>query len=112
MRYMKINQLWANMIYRIFDSQKADWTSRELTTSGVSALVNNAYLHSGWINLVDCYHYSGVVMSEMASQITGVSIICSGVGSGADHRKHQSSASLALWGEFPGDRWIPRTKGQ
>ena len=22
------------------------------------------------------------------------------------------SASLALWGEFTSDRWIPRTKGQ
>ena len=31
---------------------------------------------------------------------------------GADQRKHQSSASLAFVGEFTGDRWIPRTKGQ
>ena len=38
-------------------------------------------------------------MSAMASQITGVSIVCSTVGSGADQRKHQSSASLAfVWG--------------
>ena len=32
----------------------------------------------------------------MASQITGVSIVCSAVCSGADQRKHQSSASLAF----------------
>ena len=32
------------------------------------------------------------------------------VSSGADQRKHQSSASLALWGEFNGDRWSPRTQ--
>ena len=32
----------------------------------------------------------------MASQITGVSIICSTVCSGADQRKHQSTASLAV----------------
>ena len=32
----------------------------------------------------------------MASQITGVSIVCSTVCSGADQRKHQSSASLAF----------------
>ena len=38
-------------------------------------------------------------MSAMASQITGVSIVCSTVASGADQRKHQSSASLAsVWG--------------
>ena len=32
----------------------------------------------------------------MASQITGVSIICSNICSGADQRKHQSSTSLAF----------------
>ena len=41
-------------------------------------------------------HYSDVIMSAMASQITGISIVCSTVCSGADHRKHQSSASLAF----------------
>ena len=40
-------------------------------------------------------HYSGVIMSEMASLITGVLIVYSTVCSGADQRKHQSSASLA-----------------
>ena len=35
-------------------------------------------------------------MSAMASQITGVSIVCWTVWSGADQRKHQSSASLAF----------------
>ena len=35
-------------------------------------------------------------MSAMASLITGVSIVCSTVCSGADQRKHQSSASLAF----------------
>ena len=44
-------------------------------------------------------HYNDVIMSAMASQITGVSIVCSAVSSGADQRKHQSSASLAfVWG--------------
>ena len=41
-------------------------------------------------------HYIDVIMSAMASQITGVSIIYSNVCSGADQRKHQSSASLAF----------------
>ena len=35
-------------------------------------------------------------MSAMASQITGVSIVCWGVCSGAGQRKHQSSVSLAF----------------
>ena len=34
----------------------------------------------------------------IASQITGVSIVCSVVCSGADQRKHQSSSSLAFVG--------------
>ena len=41
-------------------------------------------------------HYSDVIMSMMASQITGVSIVYSTVLSGADQRKHQSSTSLAV----------------
>ena len=41
-------------------------------------------------------HYSDVIMSMMASQITGVSIVFSVVCLSTDHRKHQSSASLAF----------------
>ena len=54
-------------------------------------------------------HYSDVIMSAVASQITGVLIVYSTVCSGVDQRKHQSSASLSVWGEFTGDRWIPRS---
>ena len=53
-------------------------------------------------------HYSDVIMSAMASQITGVSIIYSTVCSGAYQRKHQSTASQAfvkeLTVEFPAQR--------
>ena len=45
------------------------------------------------------WYYGDVIMSTIASQITGVtfvySIVC-------------SSAHWPLWGEFTGDRWIPR----
>ena len=41
----------------------------------------------------------------MASQIISLTIVYSTVYSGADQRKHQSSASLAFVGEFTGDRW-------
>ena len=41
-------------------------------------------------------NYSDVIMSAMASQITGVLIVCSTVCSGAAQRKHQSHASLAF----------------
>ena len=64
------------------------------------------------ITLIDQMHYSDIIVSVMASQITGVSIVCPTVGSSADQRKHQSSASLAfMQEEFTCDRWFPRTKG-
>ena len=44
-----------------------------------------------------------VMMGVMASQITSLTIVYSTVYSGADQRKHQSSASLALCGEFTGE---------
>ena len=41
-------------------------------------------------------HYNDVIMSAMASQITSLTIVYSTVYSGADQRKHQSSALLAF----------------
>ena len=41
-------------------------------------------------------HYSDVIMSVMASQITGISIVYLSFCSGVDIRKHQSSVSLAI----------------
>ena len=58
------------------------------------------------------FHYSDVIMTTMAPQITSLTVVYSTVYSDADQRKHQSSASLAfVWG-IQRDRWIPRTKGQ
>ena len=42
------------------------------------------------------FHYNDVIMSAMASQIPRVSIVYSTICSGADKRKHQSSALLAF----------------
>ena len=47
-----------------------------------------------------------VIMSEMVSQITSVSIVCSTVWSGSDHRKHRKFRVTGLC-----DRWSPLTKG-
>ena len=41
-------------------------------------------------------HYGDVVMGTVASQIISLTIVYSTVDSGADQRKHQSSASLAF----------------
>ena len=55
----------------------------------------------------DGIHYSDVIMGIMASQITSLKIVYSSIYSGADQRKHQSSASLAFvrgihgWHKWP-----------
>ena len=80
------------------------------------AHIPSKYFHD-WASFLS--HYNDVIMVAMASQITGVSIVCSTVYSGGNQRKHQSSASLAcvcVWGgggggggggeEFTGDQWI------
>ena len=90
-------------------------------------------------NLPFLEHYGDVIMSAMASQITGVWMVCSTICSGAHQRKHQSSASLVFgrgihrWPVNPHHKrpvprkmfpfndvimdtavcwWIPLTKGQ
>ena len=51
-------------------------------------------------------HYSDITTSALASQITGVSMVCSTVCSDADQRKHRTSEPChwPLWGEFPSQR--------
>ena len=46
-----------------------------------------------WMQL---FHYDDVIMGTIASQITSLTMVYSTVYSGADQRKHQSSASLAF----------------
>ena len=66
-----------------------------------------------WLCIINLLHnhYSDVIMSPVASKITSLTIVYSSIYSGADHRKHQSSASLApcvgnspVTGEFPAQR--------
>ena len=54
-------------------------------------------------------HYSDVIMSAMDSQITGVLIVYSTVCSGADKKNMKAPRHRSVWGEFAGDRWIPRS---
>ena len=74
---------------------------RHRTHYEVSAMLTNDDII--W-NQNQCWHYlrhypnhrSGVIMSVMASQITGVSTDCSTVCSSADQIKYQNPASLAF----------------
>ena len=58
------------------------------------------------------FHYDDIIMGAIASQITSLTIVYSTVYSGADQRKHQSSASLAFVRGIHRVRWIPRVPGE
>ena len=55
-------------------------------------------------------YYSDVIISVMASRITGISIVCSADYSGTDQRKHQKSASLVFVRRTTGDWLLPVTR--
>ena len=67
-------------------------------------------IHKIWNTLQLSVHYSDIIMSVMVPQITGVSIVCSIIGSGADHRKHKALCHWPLWGELTSNWWIPCKK--
>ena len=61
---------------------------------------NKVYKVYNTLRIICIQHYNDVIMNAVVSQITSVSIVRSTVGSGANQRKHQSSASLAFVREF------------
>ena len=78
------------------------WHDEYMCCNPLPYIQGTVYLHAESTNemiwLDEDHFYSDVIISAMASQITGVSMVRSPGRSGAHQRKHQSSASLALWG--------------
>ena len=76
----------------------------ERSTTGVVTTVGISSQWGGAMPVVTLYspqdikvgHYGDIIMSAMASQITSLTIVYSTVYSGANQRKHQSSAPLAF----------------
>ena len=74
-----------------------------LCYKGQNVVIKSCYSKARWrLFPLDCRdltkliaHYSDVITSAMASQITSLAIVYSTVYSGTDQRKHQSSALLA-----------------
>ena len=64
------------------------------------------------VSLSSTRHYTDVIMTTMASQISSLTIVYSTIYSDADQRKHQSFAPLAFVRGIHRDRWIPRTNDQ
>ena len=61
----------------------------------VSILMHICVTQPQWVNSF-VPHYNDIIMSVIASQITGASIVYSAVCLRTDQRKHQSSTSLAF----------------
>ena len=57
-------------------------------------------------------HYSEVILGAIATQITCLTIVYTIVYSNEIKENIKAPRHWPLWGEFTGDRWIPRTKGQ
>ena len=115
--YCFINNSWqdVNFIYmqifmttkfffriRFLESQdynKREWYVIRFGEQGIICgwMCNNCYWH------IYSLHYDDVIMGKMASQITSLTIVYSTIYSGADQRKHQSSASLAFVRRVPGE---------
>ena len=71
---------------------------RAIKSSHVSERIKYSMWINDWLLGIGAIlkHYSDVIMGAMASQITSITIVYSTVHSGADQRKHQSSASLTF----------------
>ena len=65
-------------------------------TNDVCGVVYHTLLPNTILYPVVAGHYSDVIMSTMASQITSLTVVYSTVYPGADQRKHQISTSLAF----------------
>ena len=82
------------------------YTGKTTSLYWIRALVCCDLFQYGWIKTsqripVICLpiylrHYCDVIMGTMVSQITSLTTVYSRIHSGTDHRKHQSSASLAF----------------
>ena len=70
--------------------------SKHSTRNKTSQRGPMVYRINNFTDQLTVYHYSDVILSVMASQITSVPIVYSIVCSGEDQRKHQSSTSLAF----------------
>ena len=96
-------------MYTLLNGVRRQWHFMRTSWYGIDFLITEPlwgestvrqWIHpkrsSNTISLDKQSHYSDVIIGAMASQITSLTIVYSTVDSGADQRKHRSSASLAF----------------
>ena len=69
-------------------------------------------LLEGLCIILNGYHYSDIIMSAMASQITSLTIVCWPFIQVQIKENIKAPRHWPLCGEFTIDLWIPHTKGQ
>ena len=65
-----------------------------------------------WSSVEWLLHYSHVIISPMASQKPASPLFTQPFVQAQTKENIKAPRHWPLWGEFTGDRWIPRTKGQ
>ena len=89
----KLDQRWPKL-HRCLGSGSMRYLAR---------LLNHPIKNTPFIEIrIFLFHYSDVIMSMIASQITSLTIVYWTIYSDADQRKHQSSASRACMENSPG----------
>ena len=102
--YLKILKVLFIYLFYIFIRQPIQYSSAK-------HLIIKSFLP--YLNGCDAtFHYTDVIMSTMASQITSLTIVYLIFYSGTDQRNIKVPRHRPFCGEFTDDRWIPRTKGQ
>ena len=94
---MLLNRGIGSFKYKRMKWQRLAGHQKFCDTIAVSAFKRNVHNEKLSVRLMwFLYHYNDVIMSAIASQTTGLTIIYSTVCSAVDQRKHQSSAPLAF----------------
>ena len=86
----------SGILFRSFCVTTTNLEKKVMTFTIYMYMCSHCFLRSCMTIAFVFVHYNDVIMGAMASQITSLTIVYSTVYSGADQRKHQSSASLAF----------------
>ena len=89
----KMNLLPQHLLHLVLPNTAGTWMCMfEMKTNKTPAQWYNKLI------IFHQHHYNDVIMGAISSQITSITVVYLTVYSGADQRKHQSSASLAFVG--------------
>ena len=107
MRITSHSAEYAPICFQATRRQAIIWTNDGLFIDAY--MRHSASISDMWFEKVSNIHYDDVIMSAIASQNASLTIVYSIV---QIKENIKAPRHWPLWGEFTGDRWIPRTNGQ